>query len=251
MSITVKLLRVYQADRQIRGLRGRVQAAERFLGQHERNLAELDAKRASLKAQSRQLQATLHNDEAEIAGLDERITKLREQLNAATTNKQYTALLTEVNTFKADKAVVEERTLESMARLEEVAGALAEIEKQRAELVKLRDHAAAERDARATEIKDRLTELEAERAIAAADVPPDVMSDYEAETELRDEDVMASIEEMDRKRMEYCCSACQVLLPMDVVSTSINGGTICRCPSCRAFLYIEESTRDAAIPTKR
>ncbi|RMH28911.1 MAG: hypothetical protein D6693_02915 [Planctomycetota bacterium] len=251
MSITAKLLRVYQADRQIRGLKGRVQAAERFLKQREKALADLDAKRDSLSGQARHLKAAAHNDETEIAGIEERIDKLREQLNAATTNKQYTALLTEVNTFKADKAAAEERALETMTRMEEITASLEALQDERAEMVKLRDLARAERDARMAEIQERLTELEAERAVAAEDLPPDVLAEYESEVEFRDEDVMASIQEMDRKRLEYCCGACQVLLPVDVVSSAINGGSINRCPSCRAFLYIEQATRDAAVPTKR
>lgn len=251
MALTAKLLSLYQVDKQVRGLQSRVKTAERFLTLRERELAEIDAKRDSLQAQSRQLQATAHNDENEIKGIDERITKLREQLNSATTNKQYTALLTEVNTFKADKAAIEERAMETLTRLEEVKSQLEEIEKRRADIVKLRDHAAAERDAKAAEIKSRLEELQAQRNEAAAELPPDVLSDFESELELREDDVMAPIEEMNRRAMEYCCGACQVLLPMELVSASINGGAVTKCSNCGAYLYIEEATREAALPSKR
>lgn len=251
MALTAKLLRLYQVDKQVRGLQSRVKTAERFLTLRERELTELDAKRESLQTQSRQLQATAHNDESEIKGIEERIEKLREQLNSATTNKQYSALLTEVNTFKADKSAIEERALESMTRLEEVKAQLDEIESRRADLVKLRDHAAAERDEKAAEIKTRLDELKNERESAAAELPADVLADFESEVEFREDDVMAPIEEMNRRAMEYCCGACQVLLPMELVSSSISGGAINKCSNCGAFLYIEEETREAAIPNKR
>ena len=250
MTITAQLLRVYQVDRQIRGLRSRVQTAERRLTHRQRELTELDAKRDSLNMQTRQLEATVHNDETEIAALDERIEKIREQLTNATTNKQYSAFLTELNTFKADKAKMEERALETLTRSEEVAAQLDQVETQRIELVKLRDLASAERDEKAAAIQDRLAELECERAEAAGVVPPDTLSLYESETEFRQDDVMAPIQEMNRRRMEYCCGACQVLLPMEFVSSAINGGSIIRCSSCGAFLYIEAETREAAIPSK-
>jgi len=251
MALTAKLLRLYQVDKQVRGLQSRVKTAERFLTLRERELTELDAKRESLQTQARQLQATTHNDESEIKGIDERIEKLREQLNSATTNKQYSALLTEVNTFKADKSTIEERALESMTRLEEVKAQLEEIESRRTDLVKLRDHAAAERDEKAAEIKTRLDELKKERESAAAELPADVLADFESEVEFREDDVMAPIEEMNRRAMEYCCGACQVLLPMELVSSSISGGAINKCSNCGAYLYIEEETREAAIPNKR
>lgn len=251
MALTAKLLRLYQVDKQVRGLQSRVKTAERFLNLRERELAEIDAKCESLKAQSRQLQATTHNDEAEMKGLDERIAKLREQLNSATTNKQYTAFLTEVNTVKADKAAVEERALEAMTRLDEVKEQLRSFQEKREGVVKLRDHAAAERDEKAAEIKSRLEELQKERAAAAAELPKDVLADFEHEVAQRDDDVMAPIEEMNRRAMEYCCGACQVLLPFELVSSTISGGAIKKCSNCGAFLYIEEETREAALPNKR
>ncbi len=249
MALTAKLLRLYQVDKQVRGLQSRVKTAERFLTLRERELAELDAKRDSLKAQSRQLQATAHNDESEIKGIDEHITKLRDQLNSATTNKQYSALLTEVNTFKADRGAIEERALETLTRLEEVNGQLEELQNKRGDIVKLRDHAAAERDEKAAEIKSRLEELQAERDVAAGELPADVLQEFESELELREDEVMAPIEEMNRRAMEYCCGACQVLLPMEIVSASINGNTLTKCSNCNAFLYIEEATREAALPS--
>ncbi len=251
MTITTQLLSLYEVDRQIRGLNGRVKSAERYLTQRNNELAALDTRRESLRMQARQLEAGAHNDETEIGSLDARIEKLREQLNNATTNKQYTAFLTELNTFKADRGKVEERALETLARLDEVRAQLAELDAKREEIVKLRDLAAADLDAKRGEIRDRLEDLQRQRSHAAAVLPADVLRDYEGELELRDDDVMAPIEEMNRRAMEYCCGACQVLLPMEVVSSAITGGKINRCSSCGAFLYIAAETREAAIPTKR
>ena len=251
MSLTAKLLCLYQVDKQVRGLQCRVQTAQRYFNLRTRELAELDAKRKSLQTQSRQLQATVHNDESEITSLDERIAKLRDQLNSASTSKQYNAFLTEVNTFKADKDKVEERALESLGRLEEVKAQLALLDEKRIEMVKLCENASKERDEKTAEIKDRLDELNKERTEAAADVPADTLNEFEAEIELREDDVMAPIVEMSRRHMEYCCGVCQVLLPMEIVSSSINGGTLNRCTSCGAFLYIEQETREAALPNKR
>lgn len=250
MNLTANLLRLYHVDKQIRGLQSRVQTAERYFLVRKRELAMIDEKRESLLTQSRQLQSTVHNDETEIGVLDARIAKLRDQLNSATTNKQYSSFLTEINTFKADKTHLEERALESMTRFDEVKAQLAELDERRIELVKLRDLAEKEHLQKASDIKERLSELNAVRAAAEVDVPSDLRTMYESEARLREDDVMAPIEEMNRRAMEYCCGACQVLLPMEIVSSSITGATVSRCTSCGAFLYIEEATREAAVPTK-
>jgi uncharacterized protein len=251
MTATAKLLRLHQVDRQIRGLQSRVDRAERFLKLREKKLTELDVKRDSLQTQCRQLQATAHNDEAEVQGIEERINTLREKLNAATTNKQYTALLTEVNTFKADKDAIEERAIETLTRFDEVKTQLEELEITRVELVKLRDLEEAERDAKALEVKDQLDELELKRIEAAAEIPTEVLADYDAEREFREDDVMAPIQEMNRRAVEYCCGACQVLLPMELISSSLSGRALNKCSNCGAYLYFDEATRDIVVPAKR
>lgn len=251
MTATAKLLRLHKVDRQIRGLRSRVETAERFLKLREHKLAELDAKRDSLQTQSRQLQATAHNDESEVKGIEERIETLREKLNSATTNKQYTALLTEINTFKADKDTIEERAIETLTRLDEVNTQLEELQSSRVEFVKLRDLEEAQRDAKALEVKDRLDELELTRTDAASEIPTDVLADYDSEREFREDDVMASIEELNRRAFEYCCSACQVLLPMEIVSSSLSGAELNKCSNCGAYLYFDEATREIVVPVKR
>lgn len=243
MSVTTKLLRLYKVDCQVRSLRSRVDSAERYLKQQDRTLQDLEAKKAALDGQSRQLQATIANDENESRSIDERIKSLRDKLNNATSNKEYSALLTEVNTLKADKDGVDERILESMTRHEEILSAIAEIDTETAERVKVRSVAKSDRDQRAADVKDRLTELESERSTAAGDVPPQALAKFEEEVEFREDDVMAPISEHSRKHMEYACGSCQVLLPFESVNRLLGNGDLTFCGNCGAILFIEDELR--------
>jgi len=251
MSVTEKLLRLYHVDRQIRGLRSRVDAAERRLSHQDAALQKIDTQLQALSGQARQLQATVQNNENEISALDERIGSLREQLNSAKTNKQYTAILTEMNTVKADKSQVEDRALESLTRLDEVKAQIEELTQARQEAEKIRAVAQGERDQTAAEIRDRLEELERERAEAAADAPAGALAEYETEVEHREDDVMAPIVELNRKSMEFACGACQTLLPMESVNTALGRGDLTRCVSCGAILYIEPELREAVTPASK
>jgi len=56
--------------------------------------------------------------ELELKTRDEAIAKLRASLNVAKTNKQYAAVLTQLNTTKADNSKVETQTLELLKDIE-------------------------------------------------------------------------------------------------------------------------------------
>ncbi len=251
MSVIEKLLRLHLVDQQIHGLRLRVDGAERYLKEQDRLLEGIQARHDALAGQIRQLQATVHNDETEMKAIDDRIAKHREQLNAAQTNKEYSALLTEVNTLKADRGLIEERALESLTRLDEVKAAMEKLDAERTERSRIREAAKTDRDARAREIQDRLDELKQERVGALAEVPAEAMRVYDAQVHRRADEAMAPIEEQDRRNMEYSCGNCQVMLPIELVSAILGRGEIRQCVSCGSILYIDQALREAMMPAKR
>jgi uncharacterized protein len=177
---------------------------------------------------------------------------LREQMNSAKTNKEYKALLTEVNTLKADRSRIETGALEQMTRSDELTKLLAELEAQHAEREKLQKVAADDRGKKAEENKDRVSELEAQRKQYADDVPADVMAIYAALLQQKGDEAMAPVEELDRRRHEYTCGACQMAVPMETVSTLMSGRSsgapITRCVSCGSILYLEQEAAERLQP---
>jgi uncharacterized protein len=252
MSVTEKLLRVFRADQQLGGLQGRLRAAEKFLEEQTRLLAQIDAKREAANTQLKHAQAVAADHEGEMARFDARIETLREQMNNAKTNKEYQAFLTEMNTFKAEKGNAETAALEQMTRFDDLKKQAADLEAQRAERAKMQKVAADDRAKRADEIKDRLTQLQAERATLAAEVPAQVMAVYLDLVRRLGDDAMAPVQELDRRRHEYSCGACQMAIPVETVSSLIRGGAKdappVRCVSCGCLLFIEKEVADRLQP---
>jgi len=246
MNITAKLVRLHLVEVQIRGLTGRLKSAESYLQAQNNQLGALTQKRDAITKQVRQLEATVHNQENEIAGIDERIAKLRDQMSQAKTHKEYTAFVTEVSTLKADRGLIEENALGSMTQLEELRAEAARIEEEHAEREKLRSVAQADRDQREAEIRDRLQELRDERVAVAAEVPPDALKIFETRAKVHpDDDLMAPLEEHDRRHMEYACGSCQVLLPMEKLNGLLGRGDLTLCTNCGVILFLEDSVREA------
>lgn len=245
MGVTSKLLGLYRVDQQLTGLKSRLRGAEAYLREQDRQLTEIGAKLESLRGQIRQLEATEHNDETEIKSIEERIAKARERMNNAATSKEHSALLTEVNTLKADKSLIEERAIEGLGKLDELRAQVTEIEAQQAEREKVRQVAEADRDKKAADIKDRVAELEGEREKKKDDVPAPALEVYESARELLGDEVMAPVEEQDRRNKEYACGSCFTHLPVELVSILMKQGDLTRCPSCSVILYMEQELRDS------
>jgi predicted nucleic acid-binding Zn-ribbon protein len=239
MTVTAKLLRVYRVDQQLRGLTSRLDSAERFLSEQQRQLTELDARFAALSEQVKKSKASISGDEHEAQAVDARMAQLREQMNAARTNKEYSAFLAEVNTLKTKKDEFEKHQLEVMESLQGAEKELAELAAKRDERIKVRDRAKAERDERAAEIKGRVEELTAQRETLAADVPKDAMKTYTDLSRLRGDEAMAQVEVLDHKAHEYTCSSCQMALPVETLNHVVKGNFV-RCSACQCILFSAE-----------
>lgn len=250
MHVTSKLLKVFVVDKQLRGLQTRLKASERFLAEQTDLLAQIESKRAGVESQIRLVTVAAADQEGEVKRLDARMAVLREQMNSAQTNKEYKAILTELNTIKAGRDRFEQVALEQMAKADALKTQLADLAAQKEERQQVKGVAAGECKSRAAEIKDRVEQLTAQRAELVAQVPKSAMAMLERLLETRGDEAMASVEVQDRKRHEFTCGACQMSLPIDTVSGLMVDGKITPCVSCGCLLYIDETTMKAMQPAE-
>lgn len=239
MSVTAKLLSVFRVDQQLRGLKSRLHAAEKFLAEQERLLKELDAKNSSAAAELKQLKTAIASDEGETASIDARMEKIREHMNNSKTNKEYSAFLAELSTLKAKKDEIEKSEMGEMERVESLQKKADEYAKARTERTGIVATAKKDRDAKAAEIKDRVNELQSQRDHLAKEVPAaDLKVLDEMIAKLGDE-AMSPVEVVDRRNHEWSCTSCQMTLPVELVN-NLSMGRVTRCISCKCILFTEE-----------
>ncbi|MCC6426698.1 MAG: hypothetical protein IT435_07740 [Phycisphaerales bacterium] len=241
MSVTDKLLKVFLVDKQLRGLQSRLRAAEKFLSDQTGSLQQIESKKAALETQLRQLTAATSERQGEMARLDEKLKTVKERMDAAQTNKEYKAFLTEMNGFKEARDKVETEALEQMGKIDELKKQLAEMTTQRDDRQKVAKVADDDRSKRAAEIKDRLDELTKERATLAAEIPKEPLKTFELLIRARGDDAMAQIEIQDRKRHEYNCGSCMMSIPVETISSVLGSGRLTTCVSCGCILYVTEA----------
>ncbi|MFZ4575740.1 MAG: zinc ribbon domain-containing protein [Phycisphaerales bacterium] len=251
MDVTEKLLRVYLADKQLRGLQARLKAAEKFLTQQDGELTQLETQRKDTDAQVRQFQVAAAGHEGEMKRIDARAEQLRVQMETAQTNKAYQAFLVELNTHKVERDKLESSALELMTKVDGAKQQLADLDAKLAERKQLRGVAVTDRDKRADEIRDRVAELQKERAAHAAEVPKEALAALDALLKTRGDGAMAAVEAHDVKRHEYACSGCTMFLPIDSVAGLISGGKLTKCVSCGCILFLDEEFRRASEPVPK
>jgi len=246
MSVTNQLYGLFLTDKKIRGLRSRLDQAERFLKAQRTQLEAIESTREATQSQQRQLQATIKNNEVEMASLDEHIDQLRERMNTAGTNKEYKATLAEVNTFKEKKTTLEEAVIGLMEQVETLGTKLQELDAQHAEKVKICEVAEQDRKAREQEIAGTLEELKAKRSQQAEQVPTDALGVYEQLLNERGEDAMAPLEIADVKRHEYVCGSSMMSVPVEV-AISLLSGKLTLSPNDGCILYLEPEVEERLL----
>lgn len=251
MALIESLLNLYRVDSQVRSLRSRLDSAQRYHDVQVKQAELLTQSLDEITVRKRHLQATVANFESEIEAIDQRIEKLRDELNNAVTNKQYNALLGELNAMKEERAKLEENQLAEMEQIETLDGEVTEINSQIAEREKLREVAQSQLDERKDDVGQRLAELQQEREQAAVGIPAEVLEVFDEVAELYDGEAMAEVEEINRRHREYACGECNMHMPFELISTLHNSGdVVVRCPACARILYIQEEMRGSLAAKK-
>lgn len=254
MSVTQQLLELFRVDKQLRGLRNRLDAAEGFLAQQSKLLETLETQKQQFDSEAKLLKATMANEEGESTRIEKKLDTLREQMNAAKNSKEYNAFLSELNNFKTEKSGAETRALEGMGKLDEIKAKLETFSALHAERTKIVATAKTDRDARHAEIKERLEELTSQRSQLIQAIPTSIRAEFENLVKTRGDEAMVAVEILDKRANECSCSACMMAIPLEAVN-GLRTDKLTRCPSCRCFLYIDmqawESSESAPTKTRK
>ncbi len=241
-----KLYDLFLADKHLRGLRGRLDAAKRRLNTQKTRLQQFEQQKREIEGQHRQAQVAAAGLEHQARDVDQKTQRLREQMNSIRNNKEYSALLVEVNTLKIDKGKLEEQALEQMERVDRFKGELDAITAKVADQQKLVSVAADEVTAAERDLGDELAEIQAKRDAAASQLPPDLLEVYERAAQAHEEEAMAEVIEESRRHMEFSCGGCFMSIPVELLNALLSGtDRPVICSNCGRILYVADALRES------
>ena len=145
MGVTLEELRRLQAvEMQLAALRRNRDTKARQVEVHRRQLRQIGERLQENHRKARECQMRLDALSLDVASREEAVSRHRQALNKAKTNKEYAAILTAMNTEKADNSKLENESLQFMEQLQVLKTEGAAIETEKA---KLQSSAAAAEEA--------------------------------------------------------------------------------------------------------
>jgi predicted nucleic acid-binding Zn-ribbon protein len=195
----------------------------------------------ALEAKQEEIQLTkVQSDrlELELKTKDEEITKLRAYLNTAKTNKEYAAVLTQLNTTKADNSKVEAQILELLKDIDadeaECQNLQQQIDEQKQKLEQIRKEA----DTLATKYEAEIEEIQTEWDSQAKIIPAEPLEIFKRVAETYDGEALAVVEKQEGKTDAYSCGGCFMGVIAESVNMLLSKDDIIRCPTCTRILVL-------------
>jgi len=249
MTLQEKLHALFLLDKQVRGMRSRLDSATSRQKNLTTKLNQLTLQRTELTIQIKVVQAKAASLEHQSDDLEKRVVDLREKMTKVTSNKEYSALLLEVNTLKLDKGQIEEQAIEQLNQVESLQASLVELTEKVGTQEKMVEGAASEVKQHESEVGEKLAELTTERDAAAGEVPREVLNVFNRLADNYDGEAMAPVIEESRRSLEYNCGGCFMSIPVEAVNALVmkpQQATI--CPNCGRMLYLQAELRATMVP---
>ena len=176
--------------------------------------------------------------ELELKSNDETIAKLRASLNSAKTNKEYAALLTQLNTMKADNSKVETQTLELMKDIESDESECGDIQKQIDEQKQALDQTRKESEVLARKYQIQINEIQTEWDQVAKSIPAEKLETFNRVAETYDGQAVVGVDQQEGNKGAYSCGGCFMGVPAESVNMLMTKDDIIRCPNCTRILVL-------------
>jgi predicted nucleic acid-binding Zn-ribbon protein len=223
--------------------------ARRKIADHPQRALALDERLAAARAAVDGVKALLTEaltsrraEEKEVSTVQTRLAKYKDQLLEVKTNREYQAMLHEIETAQNDIKAREDRILETMMKSDEMN---AELKKAEAELKTVEKTVAAERQVMEQEVTALQAELD-KTAVAreklAAEIDRHTLAIFETTAKGR-KGIAVS------EARDGMCMICHVRLRPQVFNEVRRNDSIIQCDSCRRILYFVENTpAPSAVP---
>jgi uncharacterized protein len=178
--------------------------------------------------------------ELEIKSRDETIGRLRASLNSTKTNKEYAAVLTQLNTTKADNSKIETQTLELLKDIEADEAECKDIQKQIDEQKATLEERRTESEALAIKYQKEIDTIQLDWDRAAQAVSPEALETFRRVAETYDGQAVALVEQ-EGKKGAYSCGGCFMGITAECVNLLMTKDDIIRCPNCTRILVLGNS----------
>ncbi|MBW8002306.1 MAG: hypothetical protein FVQ80_09845 [Planctomycetes bacterium] len=235
------LIKLQSVENRLRVVKGKLSRCRRNVILRENHVRNLQS---ALEAKNEEIQLTrIQSDrlELELKSRDESIAKLRASLNITKTNKEYAAVLTQLNTTKADNSKIESQALDLMKDIETDETECSDIQSQIDEGKKILEETRKETESLSTKLQAEIEEIQVEWDAASNAIPAESLEIFRRVAETYDGEALAIVNIPDEKGSAYSCGGCFMGVTAENVNLLMTKDDVLRCQNCTRILVLKES----------
>lgn len=219
-------------QKQLAAIPGRKQELEQSLAHHRAAVAKAKDELADLQKSHRQM-------EGELGLVETKINKYQEQLMAVKTNREYSAMQTEIENVKKEGSALETKILQAM----ESGDLLDQAIKEKEQTLKAEEQRVAAGLAviaeEEKELREQESKKESEKKQVEASLEPGLVADFAKIAEARGGVAVCRV-------AAGLCEGCSVRVRPSVFQQMRRDGGLHRCENCRRYLYyLEEKSAES------
>lgn len=210
---------------------------------------EHSSQRARIEALERAIEQAAQERRAAEAGIEDlraRLKRYQEQINQVSTQREYGALLHEIDTTKSQITALEEEGIQAMERREQAEKELAELRQEFADLDRRYAVELEKWEAEKPDLKRQLEDLTRRAEELRQTLPRPVLGQYERIAARYGGQALAPVRTVDRARGAtlWHCGVCNFNVRPQMVVEIRNSGGLVQCDSCKRFLHFAEEAEE-------
>ena len=185
------------------------------------------------EAELKNIKIAIRDAESKISLLNETVKKYKQQLMIVKTNREYSALLTEIEGVKKEKDELDDSAIKNMERIEVIT---TEIEESKKKLEDFQTQSKDKREELSGRIKDlskKMAVQERKRGNLAIRIEKGTLKLYERIMNSRNDRAVVPLR-------NGSCGGCFAEVPLQKVADIRKGDQLLTCDNCGRILYYEE-----------
>lgn len=201
--------------------------------QIEQKKTALTEKRKEIKS----FQKTTDIGELDLKAKEAEIEKIRSHLNAVKTNKEYSAILSEIGGYEADKSVIEDEILKMLSELDLLDGEARVLAKEIEEEEKQLNEYLQTAEIEITNFDKEMEALQKDEREFSALIDEEARYHYRRLVNHKDGIAVAGVS-------NQACLGCNMSLTMQTINLLMSTDKLVFCPNCGRILYLNENEKE-------
>ena len=234
-TVSTEILRtLHRIHRQLSDLKERLDRCPKRARASEANVAHRESLLAATRKEEKELRMALDQRQLQLKTSEGKVKELQIKLNTAQSNREYQALLEQIQAAEMANSVLADEILEDLDKIDEHKKKISQTESDLAAARKKVEDVGGEVAEREPLLRADIARLEAELKQSESALPAEVREPYKRVVNHLGEDALAPVE-------NQCCGGCNQQIPLNLCNKIMTNQPVF-CKSCGRMLYMTEAS---------